>query len=69
LRNFRPRSNALGTISGGGGQKLTDYNVKASAWLAQDDGRLVMFHFDYIMMSSDGAKATTHYDGVVTRKQ
>ena len=45
-----------------------DYNVKGSAWIAKDDGRMVKFHFDNIMTFSDGAASTTHYEGAVSKK-
>jgi len=52
----------------GGGRQVKDYNVKGSAWVAKDDGRMVKFQFDSFMLFSDGENYTTHYDGVVTKK-
>ncbi len=52
----------------GGGRQLKDYNVKGSAWLSKDDGRMVKFQYDSTMLFSDGENNTTHYEGIVTKK-
>lgn len=51
-----------------GSRQLKDYNVKGSAWIAKEDGRMVKFNFDSIMLFSNGENSTTHYEGVVTKK-
>ena len=53
---------------GGKGATLKDYNVKGSAWLAKDDGRMVKFQYDYISIFDDGTQSVTHYEGIVTKK-
>lgn len=57
-------------VSGATGHRvvLSDYNVVGSAWLANDDGRMVKFQFDYISIFSDGSQKTTHYAGLVSKK-
>lgn len=52
----------------GKGALLKDFNVKGSAWLAPDDGRMVKFQYDYISMFDDGTQNVTHYEGIVTQK-
>jgi zinc-ribbon domain len=52
----------------GGKAVIKDYNVKGSAWLAKDDGRMVKFSFDYITMFTDGSQKISHHEGIVTRK-
>lgn len=47
---------------------MKDYNVKGSAWLAKDDGRMVKFSYDYITIFTDGSQKRTYYEGLVTRK-
>jgi hypothetical protein len=54
--------------TGGGHAVMKDYNVKGSAWLAKDDGRMVKFSYDYITIYTDGSQKSTHYEGLVTRK-
>jgi len=51
-----------------GGRQVKDYNVKGSAWIAKNDGRMVKFNFDSIMLFSNGESSTTHYEGVVSKK-
>lgn len=53
---------------GGKGATLKDYNVKGSAWLTNDDGRMVKFQYDYISIFDDGTQNVTHYEGIVTKK-
>jgi len=52
----------------GKGALLKDYNVKGSAWLANDDGRMVKFQYDYTAIFDDGTQNVTHYEGIVTKK-
>jgi hypothetical protein len=69
LDTVSKRAMTLGNAAyGSGGRHLNDYNVKGSAWIAKDDGRMVKFQFDSIMAFSDGEKDTTHYEGAVTKK-
>jgi hypothetical protein len=61
----------LGSVAGGVTGKhvtLKDYNVKGSAWLAKDDGRMVKFQYDYISMFDNGTQNVTHYEGMVTKE-
>lgn len=44
-----------------------DYNVKGSAWVAKDDGRMVKFSFDNIYTFSDGKLDSTHYEGAIKK--
>lgn len=48
-------------------RQTKDYNVKGSAWIAKDDGRMVKFSFDNIYTFSDGKVESTHYEGAVTK--
>jgi len=51
------------------GQRQTkDYNVKGSAWIAQEDGRMVKFSFDNIYTFADGKISSTHFEGLVNKK-
>lgn len=51
------------------GQRQTkDYNVKGSAWIAQEDGRMVKFSFDDLYTFTDGTISSTHFEGVVNKK-
>ena len=60
------RAMALGNHLGM--RQTKDYNVKGSAWIAKNDGRMVKFQFDNIMTFNDGTSSTTHYEGAVTKK-
>lgn len=51
-----------------GVRKLKDYNVKGSGWIANEDGRMVKFQYDSIMLFSDGENDVTHFEGLVTKK-
>lgn len=51
-----------------GMRQTKDYNVKGSAWIAKDDGRMVKFSFDNIYTFSDGKTDSTHFEGTVTKK-
>jgi hypothetical protein len=53
--------NALGM------RQTKDYNVKGSAWIAKDDGRMVKFSFDNIYTFSDGKIDSTHYEGAIKK--
>jgi hypothetical protein len=53
---------------GGKGALLKDYNVKGSAWISKDDGRMVKFDYEYISMFDDGTQSVMHYEGMVTKK-
>lgn len=49
-------------------RQTKDYNVKGSAWIAKNDGRMVKFSFDDIYTFSDGKIESTHYEGLITNK-
>lgn len=51
-----------------GVRKLKDYNVKGSGWIAKEDGRMVKFQYDSIMLFSNGENDVTHFEGLVTKK-
>ncbi len=51
-----------------GTRQTKDFNMKGSAWIAKDDGRMVKFSYDNTFTFSNGEIDTTHYEGVVTRK-
>lgn len=51
-----------------GVRKLKDYNVQGSGWIAKEDGRMVKFQYDSIMLFSDGENDVTHFEGLVTKK-
>ncbi len=51
-----------------GMRQTKDYNVKGSAWIAKEDGRMVKFSFDNIYTFSDGKIDSTHFEGTVTKK-
>jgi len=58
-------------VNGATGQKgatLQDFNIKGSAWIAKDDGRMVRFQYDNISMFSDGSQKILHHEGIVTKK-
>ena len=55
-------SNAVGL------RQTKDFNMKGSAWIAKDDGRMVKFQYDTIYTFADGTTDTTHYEGVITKK-
>jgi hypothetical protein len=48
-------------------RQTKDYNVKGSAWIAKDDGRMVKFSFDNIYTFSDGKIESTHYEGAIKK--
>ncbi len=54
--------NALGL------RQTKDYNVKGSAWISKDDGRMVKFAFDNIYTFADGKTSDTHFEGMITKK-
>lgn len=60
------RAMSLGNAAGL--RQTKDYNVKGSAWIAKEDGRLVRFRFDNIYTFADGKLDGTHFEGAVTRK-
>lgn len=49
-------------------RQTKDYNVKGSAWIAKNDGRMVKFSFDNIYTFTDGKTSDTHFEGTITRK-
>ncbi len=49
-------------------RQTKDYNVKGSAWIAKDDGRMVKFSFDNIYTFSDGKTSDTHFEAAITKK-
>jgi hypothetical protein len=49
-------------------RQTKDYNVKGSAWIAKEDGRMIKFSFDNIYTFSDGKVESTHYEGTITKK-
>ncbi len=49
-------------------RQTKDYNVKGSAWIAKEDGRMVKFQFDNIFTFADGKMDGTHFEGAITRK-
>jgi hypothetical protein len=51
-----------------GMRQTKDYNVKGSAWIANEDGRLVKFSFDNIYTFTDGKRQSTHYEGAIAKK-
>jgi hypothetical protein len=51
-----------------GMRQTKDYNVKGSAWVAKDDGRMVKFQFDNIYSFADGETSTMHFEGAVTKQ-
>jgi hypothetical protein len=57
------------TIGNSMGMRQTkDYNMKGSAWIAKDDGRMVKFSLDNIFTFADGKTSDTHFEGLVTKK-
>jgi hypothetical protein len=59
---------AMGVGNALGMRQTKDYNVKGSAWIAKDDGRMVRFSFDNVYAFSDGKAESTHFEGLITRK-
>jgi len=58
-------------VNGATGQKgatLQDFNIKGSAWIAKDDGRIVKYQYDNISMFTDGSQNILHHEGMVTKK-
>jgi hypothetical protein len=51
-----------------GMRQTRDYNVKGSAWISKDEGRMVKFSFDNIYTFSDGKLESTHYEGIITKR-
>jgi hypothetical protein len=51
-----------------GMRQTRDYNVKGSAWISKDEGRMVKFSFDNIYTFSDGKLESTHYEGNITKR-
>lgn len=51
-----------------GARQTKDFNMKGSAWIAKDDGRMVKFAYDMTFTFADGSTDTTHYEGAVTKK-
>lgn len=51
-----------------GMRQTKDYNVKGSAWIAKDDGRMVKFAFENVYTFSDGKTSSTRFEGTVTKK-
>ncbi|HTM35914.1 MAG TPA: hypothetical protein VL156_04145 [Terriglobales bacterium] len=51
-----------------GMRQTRDYNVKGSAWIAKNDGRMVKFSFDNIYTFNDGKIESTHYEGIITKE-
>src|SRR5258708_6989597 len=49
-------------------RQTKNYNVKGSAWIAKDDGRMVKFSFDNIYTFSDSKIESTHYEGTIAKK-
>ncbi len=49
-------------------RQTKNYNVKGSAWIAKEDGRMVKFSFDNIYTFSDGKVDSTHYEGSIAKK-
>jgi hypothetical protein len=49
-------------------RQTKDYNVKGSAWIAKQDGRMVKFYLDNIYTFADGKLEGTHFEGNVTQK-
>ena len=49
-------------------RQTKNYNVKGSAWIAKDDGRMVKFSFDNVYTFSDGKIESTHYEGTIAKK-
>jgi len=59
---------AMSIGNAAGLRQTKDYNVKGSAWIAKEDGRMVKFRFDNIYTFADGKLDGTHFEGAVTRK-
>jgi hypothetical protein len=58
---------AMSLGNAAGLRQTKDYNVKGSAWIAKEDGRMVRFRFDNIYTFADGKLDGTHFEGTVTR--
>ena len=57
------------TLGNAAGLRQTkDYNVKGSAWIAKEDGRMVRFRFDNIYTFADGKLDGTHFEGSVSKQ-
>lgn len=59
---------AMNIGNAAGLRQTKDYNVKGSAWIAKEDGRMVKFAFDNIFTFADGKVEGTHFEGNVNRK-
>ena len=59
---------AMSLGNAAGLRQTKDYNVKGSAWIAKEDGRMVKFRFDNIYTFADGKLDGTHFEGTVTKK-
>jgi hypothetical protein len=51
-----------------GMRQTKGYNMKGSAWIAKDDGRMVKFSLDNIYTFADGKSSDTHFEGTITQK-
>ena len=51
-----------------GMRQTKGYNMKGSAWIAKDDGRMVKFSLDNIYSFADGKTSDTHFEGTITKK-
>jgi len=60
------RAMTMGNLAGL--RQTKDYNMKGSAWIAKDDGRMVKFSLDNIYTFSDGKTSDTHFEGMITKK-
>ena len=49
-------------------RQTKDYNMKGSAWIAKDDGRMIKFSLDNIYTFADGKTSDTHFEGTITKK-
>lgn len=58
---------AMSIGNAAGLRQTKDYNVKGSAWIAKEDGRMVKFRFDNIYTFADGKLDGTHFEGSVTK--
>jgi len=48
-------------------RQTKNYNVKGSAWIAKNDGRMVKFSFDNIYTFTDGKIDSTHFEGEIRK--
>jgi hypothetical protein len=60
------RAMSLGQTAGL--RQTKDYNMKGSAWVAKEDGRMVKFRFDNIFTFTDGRFDGAHFEGSLTKK-